>query len=82
MNCLHNSGIASTNEEAATWVINAASRVGGRALLYAGMICASGAGVPQDMKQARRLLEKARDMHVSQAGETLQVLDKAIQEVK
>jgi len=31
------------------------------------------------MNQARKLLEKARDMHVAQADETLQNLDKVSQ---
>lgn len=79
MTCLRNSGIASANEDAAKWIIDAASKSDGRSLLYAGMLYASGAGVPKDLKKAREYLERARDLHIAEAKEALQILDKASQ---
>jgi TPR repeat protein len=75
ISCLRNSGIAPTNADAAQWLIDTASKSGGRANLYVGMIYASGAGVPVDHTKAREYLERARAVAASDAADMLKVLD-------
>ena len=77
MTCLRNSGIAITNEDAAKWDVDVATKSEGPAVLYAGMLYASGAGVPQDLIEARKYLQRARKLHISQAAEVLSILDEA-----
>lgn len=82
MTCLRNSGIASTNEDAAKWVIDVAAKYQGHAVLYAGMLYASGAGVPQDLDLAQRYLLRARELRIPQADEMLQIFTKGRQQVE
>jgi TPR repeat protein len=73
--CLRSSGIAASNADAAQWLIDTASKSGGRALLYVGMNYASGAGVPIDHAKARQYLERARAVAPRDATDMLKVLD-------
>ena len=75
--CLRNSGLAHSNGEAARWIIDIASKHGGRADLYAGMIYVSGVGVPVDLAKAREYAERARTVAPLESAEILKALDAA-----
>jgi len=73
--CLRSSGLAANDVEAARWIVSAAERTGGRAELYAGMLYASGAGVPRDLGTARVILNRALMHSRRDAEQMLDVLD-------
>ena len=79
LTCLRDSGLATSDADAARWVVDVADKSHGRAALYAGMLFASGAGLPADRSAARMYLEQARSAAPDEASAMLRVLDTAEQ---
>jgi len=75
MTCLRDSGLATSDVDAAGWIVRVADKSHGRASLYAGMLYASGAGLPADRGVARKYLEEARSAAPDDAAAMLRVLD-------